>query len=942
MINQRARVLIDPAVHRALQLVVALSCVCPVAAMAQTAPGTTPGTAPGTETQSQLQQVVVTGTRIVRPGFNSPTPLTAITDVQLNDANPSGPIAALQQLPVLSHSVSTVLESGSSGNGGSFLNLRDLGENNTLVLLDGERFVPTTYDGTIDVSMFPTELIKQVQIVTGGASAVYGSDAVAGVVNFILDKTFVGLKADVQGGTSAYNDDSSRKASIAYGTAFGGGKGHLLLSGEYFNTAGIYSYTDRPITAENCGPVTNVGGTTPERLACNVVSSVGDYTGVITAPAQFAGTTFDNNGNPIPFTYGTDVASTTMIGGAGTDPTTDPLDIPISRDVFYARGSWRFNDNVSTALELNYGNANYTYQIGSYDQTLESTALTIYSNNAYLPPSLATAMNADGVSSLTFNKYYADLPREMEGDLNTTRRVVPSLSAKFGVWTLTGHFEFGQTDNEVLSTADQNLGNLALAADAVVNPANGQIVCASTLTDPTNGCVPYDVFGNSGQAPSLTGADLATAAQLNYITGTDWIRRTLTEKDFALNIVGEPFSLWAGPVSIASGLEWRRESLGSTVDPSGLAINPATKLPGPFRAGNYVASSGWYSASEGYVETAVPLTKNIPLLENLFFDGAVRVTDYNISGVALTWKAGLTWNLTKDIRIRATQSRDERAPNLAELYSGVVENHGSIIDYVKGPTVVNSQTLEDTAGNPNLKPEVANTTTAGVVYSPSWLPNWQSSVDGYYIDVNDAIESIGAQNTVLYCSEGNQADCAYIGRNAAGDLISVLSIPYNVESLQTQGVDIETDYAFPLRDISPILHGAIRLRGIGEYTNRYATALLGVPTVNEAGSDLIPTWRWTGQMAYSIRRWSLFVQARYTGDGWYDKSLPATTLPWYSVPGQVLIDTNVAYTMPVASGSAQIYLNVTDLFNDLPPAYASNLNYDIIGRYMVAGVRVNF
>jgi iron complex outermembrane receptor protein len=900
-----------------------------------------------------VEEVTVTGTRIVRPEFAAPTPLTSLSAAQLATANPGGPVDALRQLPVLAFSSGPRGATGSAGQGGSFLNLRNLGANRTLVLLDGKRFVPTSGGGTVDISLFPTALIDRTEIVTGGASAAYGSDAVTGVVNFILDRNFTGFKASAQGGVSTFADDKESQFSMTFGSRFGGNRGHFLLSGEHYKSAGVYSLLDRPQGRRSCAAITNPGGATARTFACDVRSSQANFTGVITAPSAFKGT-FDDAGNPIPFHTGSLVSSTTMVGGDGIRPQFLPLAVPIDRDVVFARTSWAFTDNLTGYLEGNYGKSNYEYQIGSYDQNLGATALSIAHDNAFLPASLRAQLEAAKTPqgkfpTLTLNKYFADLPRTWIQNLNDTTRAVAGLEGRLALWNWDFHYEHGENRNRTIATFDENLNNMTLAADAVLDPASGQIVCRSSQTNPGNGCIPFNVMGNAGIAAPAdgTGANTVTEAQLNYLTGTDWLHSHVKQDNAAVNFNGEPFSIWAGPVSIATGFEWRKESIVQTVAPSGLEINTASQVPGPFRVGNYQPQSGSLSVKEGYVETVAPLVHNLPLVKSLDFNGAVRVTDYSTSGNAVTWKAGLSWSITDEVRVRATRSRDERAPNLTELYSGAVAAHNSIIDYPRGPTFVNSQTVIYTSGNPNLKPEKGDTTTAGIVYQPHWGPDWQTSLDWYHIAISDAIVSVGAQEIVRQCSLGNAADCGLILRDSSGGLFGVNNSPLNVQSLLTTGVDVETRYRFALRNLSSSLPGEITLRGLLNYVSRFETATLGVTTINQAGQLTHPTTRFTAQLTYDARPWSFFIQARYSGWGYYDKTTAATDLPQRKIGGQTPIDVNLAYDLPIEKGETSIYLNVTDVFNVLPPPFSdgpgsTGQNYDPIGRFYRLGVRLRF
>jgi outer membrane receptor protein involved in Fe transport len=899
------------------------------------------------DVSQQVEAVTVTGSRVARAGYESPTPLTVTTAATLEASNPSGPGDALKQMPVLAGTSGPRGSTGSNGTGGTFLNLRNLGAGNTLVLVDGQRFVPTTANATVDVSLLPTNLIKRVDIVTGGASAAYGSDAVTGVVNFILDNEFEGFKAGLAAGISSFGDDQEYKVTATYGQSFGGGKGHFVTSAEWYDSKGVYSQIDRPLGQRSCAVITNpAGAATARSFQCDVRSSQANFTGIVSAPNALKGTTFDNAGNPIPFRYGSLVTSTTMVGGDGIKPSFLPGEEPSKRGVFYARVGWDFSNNLSAYATVNYGLSNYEYQIGSYDQNLGSTALTIQRDNAYLPASLRTQMTAANIPSFTLNKYFADLPRTWIQNDNNTLRWVGGLQGKvFGDWSWDLHFENGQTNETVTALWDEDLGHVALAADAVVNPANGQIVCRSTLTSSSNGCVPFNMMGNAGISapPKGQGVNTATEGQLAYLTGTDWKQIMILEQNVAFNVNGTPFSDWAGDVSLASGVEWRRESMKQTALPYGQSISPVTGVPGPFRVGNYAPQSGAFDVVEGYVETVVPLLRGVPLAQSVDFNGAMRLTNYSSSGDAFTWKMGLTWDITDEFRARATRSHDIRAPNLTELYAGTSAGHSSIVDFVRGSQFVNAQAEIYTQGNPNLKPEDSDTTTLGLVYQPEWLPGFSTSVDAYQIEISNAIASVGAQKIVQDCAAGSASQCAFILRNTDGSLFGIDTEPQNLQSIQTEGVDFESSYNFSMKDVVGF-GGDIMLRGLANYVSKFTQVTAGVPTVNLAGQVSNPMWRWNLQVNYSDGPFSFFTQARYTGDGWYDKSTLPADLPQYKIGSQILIDLNIAYDIPLGGGTSQVFFNVTDLFNDQPPPFTDYGSgaYDTLGRYMRTGVRFNF
>jgi iron complex outermembrane receptor protein len=889
----------------------------------------------------EVENVEVTASRISRAGFDAPTPVTSLSTEQLLAAAPADPVDALRELPILASTTGPVGSTGSQGNTGTYLNLRRLGANNTLVLLDGNRFVPTTTNGTVDTALFPELLINRVDVVTGGASADYGSDAVAGVVNFHLDTEFTGLKGSIQGGVSTYGDSQEFKGALAYGTTFGGGKGHLVLAGEFFNNTGIYDVLSRPLANRSCVPIAATGGPTARTFACNVTDSQANFAGIISGPAAFKGITFDANGQPVPFQYGTQTTSTTMIGGAGIKPYNGidyPGAVPLQRQNLYARASWDLGSDTTVYVEGLYGAAVSNYQIGSINTNTGNYAFTVNQDNAYLPASLKTSMVAQGVKTLTDQRFDTDAPRTQMGNKNYTERLVAGISGRFGDWTWKSHYEHGENQNKLVANYDQNYTNYALAADAVVNPANGSIVCRSTLTNSTNGCVPINIFG-PGQP--------LTAAQLAYVTYPDSEQTNTTEDDVTFDVNGDPFSLWAGPVSLASGVEWRREAFRETADPASAGLNTITGLPGPFRLGNYVAGSGSFQVAEGYIETVVPLIKNVPFIQNLDFNGAVRLTNYSTRGNVFTWKAGLSYAVNDDLRFRATQSRDVRAGTLNELYATQSGGHGTVIDYVKGPGVSDNNIPTYTTGNPNLAPEVAETTTLGVVYQPSWAPGFQMSMDGYRINISNAITSLSASQTAQACSLGNADACSHIVRDASTNIVAVYSGPENAQAIDTEGVDFEASYGFALADVWEPLDGQIRLRGLANYVSQFETKLLTNPIVNTAGSIVNPMWRETVQVYYDNGPWSLLLQTRNTGDGFYDKSTARTDLVQYKVGAQWLVDVNVSYDLPGVGAGWTAFVNVQDLFNDQPPPFSSTslynvTDYDFVGRMFRVGFRFKY
>jgi outer membrane receptor protein involved in Fe transport len=295
-----------------------------------------------------IQEVRVTGTRlVVPPGFQSPTPMTVVDEAELEARVPTSLSDSLNQLPVFrdsftpsSNGISTV---GSVGQ--SFLNLRGLGPARTLVLLDGRRVVPSTSAGTVDVSILPEPLVQRVDTVTGGVSAVYGSDAVAGVVNFVLDDRFEGLKLTAQTGQASAGDADVRKFELAGGTSFLGGRGHIVASASHFTDSGIATWRDRD-WFNSCARIANPALVPASIMACNV-HSAGFTPGGIIPSGPLKGTDFGPGGQPRQFNYGSQATTLTMIGGDGLDNGVNLSAVPeVKRQTGFAHVTYNVTDNV--------------------------------------------------------------------------------------------------------------------------------------------------------------------------------------------------------------------------------------------------------------------------------------------------------------------------------------------------------------------------------------------------------------------------------------------------------------------------------------------------------------------------------------------------------------------------------------------------------------------
>ncbi|RYE50585.1 MAG: TonB-dependent receptor, partial [Hyphomicrobiales bacterium] len=656
-----------------------LSTVPATASLAQDAQSNDPAGA--AERVTEPNDIVVTGSRIIRNGYNSPTPITVATTEQLIKAAPTNLPDALNQLPQFLNSGGPTRgnpQTVNSGAHGNLLNLRGVGPQRTLILMDGMRLPPTTYGGSVDTNIVPQLLIQRVDIVTAGVSAVYGSDAVAGVVNFVLDEKFEGLRAVGQQGITSRGDGRNYRLGVAGGFALGE-RARLLLSLERYKSKG-FSTDARP---KNHGPYFAIGSTgvgapgsatNPFKIASDVHWLLGTEGGVALS-GPFALTNFVAPGSYRPINLGTPTGTPNFfIGG---DAFAAPPGQTAARDLTTEQAFARLTYDLTGDVKA------YAQFIGSQTRTsyvtLPNNAFysTIFSGNAFLPAELQARLTATNTPGFAFSHIYS-----AEGNTPARERtrfymgavgLQGQIDSKFS-WDLS--YNYGHSQHIVKQDNSWEARRYAAAIDAVdegvfnSGTANGNIVCRVTLTNPDvfPGCVPFNPFGPGASSPQ---------ARAFVDQGTPEYRAVISQHNVEGAISGELFELWAGPVSTSVGASYRRSklTLAGNGDPSvnynvpGVRGIPATQTRwmGTLNVGHAFGSQ---SVKEAFAEVVIPLLKDVPLVQSLDISGAARFTDYKTSGSVWTWKVGGTWRPIDDILFRATYSRDIRAPTLFDLYAG--------------------------------------------------------------------------------------------------------------------------------------------------------------------------------------------------------------------------------------------------------------------------------
>lgn len=816
---------------------------------------------------ANVEEISITASRIRADGFSAPTPVVMLSQEQIQAVAPVNVGESLLQLPQFS-------TAGQSSTAVVYANLRNIGSERTLVLLDGRRHVPTFSSGVVDLTTIPTALVQRTEFVTGGASASWGSDAVSGVVNLILNENLEGVQGNVQYGQSKYSDDESFSASFAGGTAFAGGRGHIIAGIEKAESKGIATYlwpdVSRPQVAGRSS-VTNGNFSTglPQFIFAEDVRRADVHDGGLITSGPLRGTIFLPGGQTGQFQYG-QVYNNNMIGG-GSNPFEAPdpggdIAPPYERDSFLTRASYDFSDSLSGFAEFNYSQSlsnGLSVMPRNQGATTNNTGCTrtgysgsffgninVSIDNAFLPASVRSAMQAARVNCFNFGRTFREeglgLFRTGEGSPNI-RRFVTGLEGKLaGSWTWDAYVQRGESSFQQRREGNIHSVRFQNAIDAVLNPVNGQIACRVNIdtvtTNDDASCVPFNMFG----------AGSPSDAAMRYVTGTSSLDMDITQTVVAANVRGDLLEGWAGPITSAFGVEYRKEELAAVAD--------ADSERNLWQTSNRKGLRGDYDVKEVYAELLVPLLGDTAFADNLDLNLAARNTDYSSSGSVTTWKAGFTWDLDEQVRFRLSQSRDIRAGNIGELYTPTAVTLGNVNNPI---TSVRVPVQTVTTGNPTLAPEEADTFTAGVVLEPSFVDNLQLSVDYYSIDIAGQIGSVTPQNIVDLCYLNKEDEfCSRIENDANGVITRINNSFLNLNSFETSGVDILTAWSLP------VWSGDLNLRLTSTWVDKRETTFkIGGTTQDTAGEFTNPHWKHFVQARYSIGKFSALIDWRWYGGG---------------------------------------------------------------------------
>lgn len=799
--------------------------------------------------QPQVQEeVVVTGTRIRTPGAESPSPLQVITAKEIAE---SGAVN-LQELLAKNPTVGAPSIARSNSNfatssaGVATIDLRNLGTSRTLVLVNGRRFVAgIPGESAVDLNAIPTDFIERVELLTGGASSMYGSDAVAGVINIILKRDYQGLTLDASYGESEEGDDTKRKFSATWGADIAGGKGNVMAHFGYSKQGAVWA-KDRAGNEHDNIPTAFLTGDYRDMFDFTTpfYSSFAPQGRIFTSPGvSGASVTFDRAGNIIPFS--TNGPAGDGVGATGFNRQEFRLlAVPTERYLLATKADFEFVPNHRAFLEGTYASTNVKSILEPFPLDAADSVGGIYPGTGQVPAeflvngvlrrnpmipdgvyNLLTERNADGAAVYSFSRRLSEVGNRGSTVDRDTFRVVSGLKGDLGAsWDYEAYWGYGSTKESQVSGGQVNVLNFRNALEAIPddNDANNNgsttdAICRDVEARAQR-CVPISIFGYNSISPEA----------LAYVTAPSLLSTFVSQKLAGGVVTGEPFMLPAGPLGVAAGVEYRKEHSRSEFD----ALQQAG-----LNAGNAIPrTEGEFDVTELFGEVKVPILKDAPFAKGLSVGGAVRGGDYSTVGNTLSWNAGIEWAVTSDVKFRATQARSTRAPNINELFSPPSQDFPSVIDPCVGVTATSAGAKDDACradpgvaaniatngaftlnqadlqgtsgfdrGNPNLNEEEGKSFTAGVVFTPRSIPilqNFVFTLDYYKIKIDDAIVLTPTQFNLTQCYGGDASFCQFIvrrpapvGANSAGSISRVDTTYTNSGGLETEGVDFTASFS---------------------------------------------------------------------------------------------------------------------------------------------------
>ncbi|MBV1876002.1 MAG: TonB-dependent receptor [Pseudomonadales bacterium] len=953
-----------------------------------------------------VEEIVVTGSRIQRANIDSPTPMTVLGRADIDGVGVTNIGELLAKLPSsyqtsgLSNSVFSATAPGLVTNA-----LRNLGQSRTLTLVNGKRFVSGFNPGSgyaVDLSTLPSAMVDRIEVITGGASAVYGSDAIAGVVNVILKDDFDGVSFDVQTGLSAEGDRQETKIDLAMGTKLS--KGNAWLTVGYSESDGVRSRDRKFSAADLIGADTNGNGFSDGLIFLgSSFTPAGRFGGTNDILGFFQGAPTGYNGDGSLFKGGVTLNGANVItqqvpGGEFASDRTNTdrynraslrsLLMPIQRQYFTSGINYDLTDDLTLDLMLGY---NQTKTAGDFEPVALNINTAIFNTDVgatggldiasslVMPELLKSSLLAAGFVNLT----------EL-GDNNATRRLVEfgrqgSRAARSTVhlavdidyqlseqWNLSAYTTWGRTRTDLDSNGNINIERARLALD--VELVDDVIQCVDAAARQA-GCVPFNPFGEGT-------IDTAQVAYLSALTNlSSEVEQFVIGATFAgVTSMGLP----GGQIRLASGFEFRKEQ--GSEQPSGFA------QAGILSTNQIAATQGEFDVTEYYVEA------RLPVFEKLSIEAAFRLGRYSTVGDISTWKVGFEAQLFDWLKFRGTLSEAVRAPNITDLFAGLSDTFENVADACDGTTAATQGVTADNCrsvasiatrieaagsftlsqierqatggvegGDPRVNEEVADSYTLGASISIPYLRGLTMTLDWYDIEIDDAIAITGRSTVIERCynvTSNFDSTCGGAAlRNSVGALVAVNSFASNENQIETAGLDLDIKYALALTDLTSALDGELNINFLYTYIDEWEiTGIVDGITDDNLGEVLFPAHRFLLTTRYSINDLQITWRARYWDDV-KDSNTPEcrcenSGLDFLGLGARNEIDDVFYHDLALSyalTEQVNLYFGARNVFDEAPPILAQGTQYgsragvntapeayDVTGRRYYAGIRIDF
>ena len=932
--------------------------------------------------EDAVDEVVVTGSRLVRRDLDAPSPVVVISASAIEDAGNVTLEETLNELPQLASDNTSSVNSG-GGSGILTADLRGLDAVRTLVLVNGRRFAPSDSRGLTDLTSIPDVLVERVEIMTGGASAVYGSDAIAGAVNFILKDDFEGMDLRYYLSETAEGDATTQKMDLTIGGNFADGNGNAVVNVSYTDRGEIF-FADRGYSAISLfesggqlvpGGSSNLPGTRLSLSTAQLASLNGlSFDPATACPGTIGGIRFGDSGAILPFCDPEDRFNFAPL---------NYLLRPLERVQISAIGHLDVNDNMTAYTELFFmdnrnewqqapnagglqtsGAPRGTYLIPDFANNpvlFDATRQFLIDNAAIFDP------DGDGTADITGTgrRSVETGPRNNKYDrvtYNVTTGLKGDFEAGGKVWNWDTFFQYQRAKTDQDTAGELSSLRLSLASDVTVDPsAPGGVRCTNEFV----GCVPANFLGLNSLTP-----EAAAFISPNH-GSTDVLERQV----YGGFISGDLFEMPAGPVAVGLGFEQRDDKYDFRPD--------TADQGGEFTSDPLPPIEGEIDLTEFFAEARVPLLEGRTGVEYLGLELAARTSDYSTIGNVTTWKAGVEWAPADWIRIRSAFNQAIRSPNLDELFSTVTIGFSAGDDpcdvdanpsqaqrdlcVAQGISPTDIDTFQHlnvgfgvrSGGNIDLQEEEADTFTFGAVISPPFIEGLNLTLDYYDIEITNAINQLTAQEVVNNCFrtvDASSDTCQAINRFANGQIDFVDARSLNVASISATGLDLQADYGFDLPSGMAVFGGdaSLDLRFVASWAFENET----IAEPGQPGTDCL------GFFGGSCSGFNVFMQpdAKYVFDARYTSGEFSGRFQWRAIPGLDLfpgqsnvvtsvgsvnyLDLNFDYTF---NDRYTLFLGIDNLTDDEPPVVGFSLAgdanvdislYDTLGRRYFAGFRI--